>query len=295
MKQEIPTLSINDIVLLKQQPEIYLEKQLETSKTHDGTSSGPIKEHLRIMVGQYSRDAYSHLMVLSSDGKLIDERHMLVANTTISDLTDFEKKDTDMHIVANIGREDGNTGPHYTEGTLNENELKEIMTQNEDGEYLVRSITLVGQDGSSMTVSRMNSFNPENHEEYAQLCKDFVPKISKWAGETRAKPYLEEIQKLTDDFIKENGRQPTYEEEWGENGLHQQAMKKYEGLPTVQEYIIDELGPDFEKCGVKIKYQKNEHIPYYGRDMDSSSERWMSDLYNQKNENYDLWFKYFGE
>ena len=215
--ENAPTLSIRDIVLLKERPQDYEKLRSERlTKTHDGTSSGPIKEHLRIMVGQYSRDAYAHTMVLSSEGKIIDEYHGITGTTTpVGDTQQYIRTDgTDMHIITKLGQDTDTNGYHFTEGTLNKYELKELMLQDEEGNYKVRSMTLVGHDGSSMTAIRDNTFNPENHERYEQLCEEFTPKIEEWAKENRAKPYSEERQKLTEEFINEHGREPTYSEIW---------------------------------------------------------------------------------
>lgn len=299
MNQETPTLSIQDIVLLKERPQDYLKLHNERlTKTHDGTSGGPIKDHLRIMVGQYSQDAYAHTMVLSSDGKTIDEYHGITGTTTpVGDTQQYIRTDgTDMHIITKLGQDTDTNGYHFTEGTLNKNELKELMLQDDEGNYKVRSMTLVGHDGSSMTAVRDNTFNPENHEKYEQLCEEFTPKIQEWAKENRGKPYAEAVQNLTNDFIKEHGREPTYNEKWGEGGIYDQAKNIYDDIPTVEEYITNELSPEFEEIGVKIKYQKNNHIPYEGQDYDSSYERWREDLYALGPEDGgELWYTYFGD
>ena len=274
-----------------------LELNNLTIKTHDGTSSGPLKDALHKMVSQYSQDAYSHIMVISSDGKMIDEHHDLLGPSTATEDSYIKKEGTDMHVIANEGYGDENYRSHYDTALLNEHEMKELMKQNEDGEYLIRSQTLVGADGKSMTVIRDNSFNEENHETYTKLCEEFTSRVNEWGKKNRGEPYSAEVERLEQEFIQTHGRQPTFDETWGEGGIREQATSVYDNVPTVTDFIMEELAPEFEKCGVKIKFQKNDHIPYTGQDYDSSYESWREELYELKDEDRweQLWYEQFGD
>ena len=169
------------------------------------------------------------------------------------------------------------------------------MKQDSEGDYYIRSHTLVGRDGSSMTIVRDNNFGPENHEDYTKLIDNWNPRINKWKEKNITEPVSAEYDRLEQEFIKEHGREPTFDEAWGKGGLHNQSYNVLKGKPTVTDYILDELAPEFEKCNVKIKYQKNDHIPYKGEDPDASEERWREELYQweDSDEYGDLWNEYF--
>ena len=304
--KENPTLNIKDLVLLKSNPQKYIEKQLQTIKTHDGTSSGPIKSYLHQMVEKYSKDAYAHQMIISSDGKLINQYDDLTGSTCVIGngmkhvLGHESRKDNpnsnynrDVHVISNIGYEDEES--HHRYDVPNSTDLRELMKQDSEGEYYIRSLTLVGKEGSSMTIVRDNSFGPESHEAYSEICDNWRVTLNKWHEENVTKPTMAEYERLEQEFIKEHGREPTFDEAWGKGGLHAQSYNVIKGKPTMAEYIANELGPEFEKCGVKIKYQKNDHIPYKGEDPDISVERWREELYKYEgtDEYGHLWNEYF--
>ena len=69
MYNEIPTLNIKDIVLVKERPQDYEKLRSERlTKTHDGTSKGVIFQHFGDFIKEVSNDAYRNEWVISALG-----------------------------------------------------------------------------------------------------------------------------------------------------------------------------------------------------------------------------------
>ena len=171
MNKKAPTLTIKDIVLLKQYPDKYLEKELKgiTNKTHDGTSITPVKEVMNHFIKEYGNSPWHHTAVYSSDGKkeLMNEKYDEYDARDYSEEHFSLPDGQDMHIIAHSGE----ASPVIREGMydkdmnimecLNEADIDYLTEQNTDGTFKIRSTTITSntENKESMTLIRDDNFS----------------------------------------------------------------------------------------------------------------------------------------
>lgn len=254
-------LSIQEIADLKEG-----RRSLEDiEKTHDGTSMGtigPILDELCRMKGTKKQVlAYDEngkrVYKIDDEGKNdIGIQHL---EQNISKING-EKKNLHGVVSENITLS-GRTAAdiRYSGGELNipdYNQLKSLCTTNEDGDYLLRSYTMISENNSRMTFIKNNNFDKSNHKDYRQICKDIGKESKKYNKEynSRVSELVKEKREeagYTDLYIREHGitmteMQPFYK------AAKKQAAKEvgsWEDRVMKDTGLIDRL----EKCNVKFR------------------------------------------
>lgn len=251
MDKETPTLSIKDIVLLKERPQDYLKIITETlTKTHDGTSMGKIGPVLDAW-GEKTTNWFmeKEVSVFDSDGKERGSRigtrtggpwSCKIDNETVyrddewvtpQDFSDNSGY-TNMHWIetsvegreghkydigttikesgavslheqagANVPRDEH---PLHNEGTCgvltvpSQLQLNQLCSKNENGEYALKSYSMVSRNGTRITAIKNDSFNTENEAPYKQVTKD-LEKATINYSDTYQKTYSDIAQRMIDN------------------------------------------------------------------------------------------------
>ena len=314
MSDETPTLSIKDIVLLKERPQDYLKIHAERlTKTHDGTSSGPLKKPIRRVIGASIDSYYRYTEVYSANGDELwntDDSEWADGgdvNITITD-GDYLEPITDETeaIVEDLGKfKDANiiSKPTYDNESNGNNraffdkngnkhlmptveEGERLMMQDEDGNYLFRSQTIIGDDATSVTLIRDNKFSPENHEAYSQMLNDMNADISKHHSQVVKRAREIERELVDWDIFDETRRPHQTDKEIVDSRKAWQAHQRkialqsrrmaVEELGDTKTYIKENWGPQLEKEHVKIKMQS-----YDGKVRHDSENYWNNYLPDQ--------------
>lgn len=314
-------LSIQEIADLKEG-----RKTLEEiEKTHDGTSSGPIKSGIRQVVDECD-SAYRVSVVLSEDGKQLwstDGKPELM-------VTDKKKKDRipeetesimnelgnekNIHIITKSSTESSNQ--FWRDEAVNDGvkvkiddknlteyefpwgpERDRLFLKNNDGDYLVRSVTNVGPDGTSVTLIKNNDFVPENEKTFNGLYNKMYSASSEYRYNL-GKEAFEMSRKEFSEWEKNNPEPPrgsAEEKKWFKDydkkseELKDKYLKKLmDEKGDTKTFIMENYAPQIEEeCNIKIKIQDYPDVkgPGYDRkklkDYDNYKETW-SDVNNTK-------------
>ena len=294
MKTNNIQLSIKDIVLLKHDPYNYY-----ITKTHDGTSSGPLRDPIIKVIRASTQTTYRYTEAYSNDGKtkiwdtlqsdyaesrdwnleLTDIDHSEPTLLEITSIQQDTKGQKDMHIISkptydemqepehrNISFYDKN-GEKYTLPL--ESEALRLTMQDEDGDYIARSQTTIGEDATSVTFIKNNKFNPENHEKYEQLIDHMAEDLEAHASnrEERAREiFNDSVDWDRYTALDRNNRKEM--EEWNDylRKMEINSRKKAgEELGDTKTYINEVYAPLFEEQNVKIKFGSyNERTKHDG-------------------------------
>lgn len=214
------------------------------TKTHDGTSMGKIGP----ILDKWVKTVDSHkCSVFDENGHQLYESLSSPSGMTFELMrwNFLQNKDfvyansTNLHYITN--NEDDSTGHNVSIQETDENgktisvtnvpnsdKLKALTTQNDDGDYLLRSFSLASPNSTRMTVIRNNKFNEENHESYQQTIKDF---------DKANIEYEKEFNKI----VKERGTVEAVKE----LGTWEQAVFKGQGFDK-----------RFEDCNTKFRITK---------------------------------------
>lgn len=321
MRQENPTLSIKDIVLLKERPQDYYKLQDRLTKTHDGTSSGPINAHIKEFIYENINSPFRCVSVFNENGKLLkyedegleDENQR---EAPVYSKEDLEQMGTNNHIIYKPTGQDNeghlwsklpysNYDNRYTEPDRylevpNEDDLERLTYTNEDGEQLVRSITMLSSAGedskSTVTIIKNNNFSSENNEALMNAGKKLNDVIEKYESEKWdidreiTNKWKKEVVGIDEDesfYIDEDGKKRSY---LYHPDYRRMSKERYETIqsrmPDIYTYIENNgVYDDFEDANAKLKIRKNDN-----------AEVKPQKRYNQ-NQNYyeDLWSETYGE
>ena len=262
MYEDKPTLSIKEIADLKEG-----RKTLEElTKTHDGTSMGtigPILDELCRTHGNSER-----VIAYDENGKKVydidDDKHTRRGAVGVQnlerDMSKLEGKAKDLHCV--VGENSGLSNRtvvdiNYGSGQLNipnYNQLKSLCTTNDEGDYLLRSYTMISDNSTRMTFIKTNNFNKSNHKEYRQICKDIGKESKKYNKEFQ--DIVEEKAKRIKETHKPTritgGYSDTYDYQQIYTQARREALKDYgswEDRVMKDKGFVDKL----EQCNVKFR------------------------------------------
>lgn len=206
MKKNSLKLTIKEIADLKEG-----RKTLEEiEKTHDGTSMGTIGPILDELCR--TKGTKKQVLAFDENGKKVYEIDDNGKNDNgiqhlERDISSIDGEKKNLHGVVSENRTlSGRTVAdiEYNDGELNipdYNQLKSLCTTNEDGDYLLRSYTMISDNGSRMTFIKNNNFDKSNHKEYRQICKD----IGK-----ESKKYNKEYNSRVAELVKEKREEAGY-------------------------------------------------------------------------------------
>ena len=163
----------------------------EIEKTHDGTSLGKVSVNMGIwaeaMCNEVQPTEYGGMRptaCFDEKGKLLTENWHNSERTNpgrfgraIDDLTDEQKKKGEIHYMDCEGvknpQVDGLPVPAFFD-------FSSITRKNEDGEFYVRSQSLVGKDGGYVTLVRNDKFSDEDIPAYKEATNMMGDEGLKW-------------------------------------------------------------------------------------------------------------------
>lgn len=322
MDKNTPILNIKDLALLKSKPSEYYQRKLKTTKTHDGTSSGPINVHIKDFITEYKNTPFRVVAVYDKDGNLIKKETEGIENDIKQEVPVYSKKDlenmgTNNNIIykptlmgdgshMSVQLPYDNPEKRWSEPDKylevpNKDDLERLTYTNEDGEQLVRSITMISRyngEGSntdpSVTIIKNNKYSSEDNEKLmgaGQKLNDVVGEYDnkKWDIEQQVRDDWEKENGIENGrFVDENGRtfsaylHPTFNE---------MRMKQHETvqkeLPDIYTYIEQSgVYDDFENANAKLKIRKNPKIE---AKYDNYKEEYQTDYYE------DVWSEVHNE
>lgn len=207
MKQDNITLNIKDLVLLKQYPDKYLEKELSelTVKSRGGTElAKPVLTSIRRHGESYGALGNGAMKYYSAT--LYDQKGNIISHSAPYFWSDYwhtgamgggrfmPDEAKNLHLMY-TGT--GKFGKHGIE--------REFIYKNDDGSYKVRSVTLATSEpktGNPMdiTISKHNDFSPENEEAFKMISTAIGDAQSSYdlqwnsARDEIMKPYNEKIR-----------------------------------------------------------------------------------------------------
>ena len=244
------TLSIKEISELKNETKTLDE----IIKTHDGTSmGGAYGKSLKKFIEEYADDYEKHIKIYNSNNEtlthIVDGEYNYNNGIFIDlPLKDY-KNEKDLHIISNIGIYEALGENHYIINGMSiplPQDVEPLLEKNNDGEYLVRSNTIVCPDKSSLTLIKNNKFNSENedmlNETIRRMNDDYDDFIHK-----RREAYNEKFSQLTAG-------------KWDNLEQVEQESYKYanEKIGTVEDFLKQgKYDVDLEKCNVRFAVRKN--------------------------------------
>lgn len=281
----------------------YIIKAIEQEiqKTHDGTSSGPIRGHIANIVAERTESTFRSTTIISKDGKILKDYPELVTDNTHNEPYEEEWDEitdsvdgTDMHIITKISfddmngdslRDDNLEAPwfHDTQDNewrlLSESEADRMMETDKDGNYLVRSETIIGNDGTSITYTKNDSFNEANHEPFQNMVKEFNESVR-----THEMTIHDDTYAMLKEYAQSQGYDSSIQLPHDEymaklKEFRQQAEDKY---GSNIDFINNEWKPRFEEeCNVKIKTQYNSNVQKKSIDDNDKFEHTWEQVYEE--------------
>lgn len=287
------TLKIKDLALLKQNPEQYMEKQLYATKTHDGTSSTPIKAQIEDFYKESVGSMYRHTRAVSSDGEELNHI-MTVADDKKNEYYDLEferlfdtdewdyDNSSDVHLLTKPSGENNNSNVEFFDKNGNSyllpslDDMSILEELNNDGGYIFRSRTLVSDDGTTTTLIKNNKFSPEDESKLWKTMVDMESDVRNHNQQLK-----DRANEIDSEHMKQWDRENPMDDKnlsnpevrahnakrWKEiDKSRKQAQKQaVEELGDTKTYINDKWGPKIEEeCNVKLKMQKQDVKKYTG-------------------------------
>lgn len=238
----------------------------EIEKTHDGTSMGTIGPILDELCR--TKGTKKQVLAFDENGKRVykidddDRKNDIGIQHLEQNISDIDGEKKNLHGVVSENRMLSGrtvTDIRYHGGELNipnYNQLKSLCTTNEDGDYLLRSYTMISDNNSRMTFIKNNNFDKSNHKDYRQICKDIGKESKKYNKEynSRVAELVKEKREAagyTDLYIREHGitmteMQPFY------SAAEKQALKE---VGSWEDRVMKEKGfiGKLENCNVKFR------------------------------------------
>jgi len=226
----------------------------EIRKTHDGTSMGKLRENLKNFISKYKQNDKRVEQIVSSDGKVISTKTSKDEKLLFKDGKDY----TDVHLLckSKMGymRNEIDWNDESGISFFSENEMKNLLLQNDTGDYIFRSVTKV-TNGSNESLTLIKSNNFDN-EKYQELCDKLPNGIQSFQKEK-----FNYIVKEQEKWAMEQGSQhgtdaprfPGYEEAFEK--ISKQCDEKY---GFVSDFIDDNFNDLMEQSGVKLRFRKND-------------------------------------
>lgn len=287
-----PVMNIKDLALLKQHPHHYWDEIfINLEKTHDGTSSTPIKSQLQDFYKESRNSMYRHTRVVSPEGKEVTHIQT-VADDKGNEYYDMEydmlfedwenadyNSATGLHLLTKPTGEDNNSnavfydknGDSYLLPSLDD--LSLLSELNDEGNYFFRSQTLVSKDGTSTTIIKNNKFTAEDELKLMEMMGDVERDIKNHnqSLKDRARDISENHMRQWDleNPRRDNETSEDYKEHnkrrWAEiDKSREQAQKQaLEELGDTKTYVNENWSNRIEEeCNVKLKMQKHNMKKY---------------------------------
>ena len=318
MRQENPTLSIKDIVLLKENPSEFFEHQIKITKTHDGTSSGPINAHIKEFIYENANSPFRCVSVFDENGKIIKSEDEGIEDenqreTPVYSKEDLEAMGTNNHIIYKPTGQDNeghlwaklpynNFDKRYSEPDTylevpNEDDLERLTYTNEDGEQLVRSITMLSSAGedskNTVTIIKNNNFSSENNESLMNAGKKLNDVIEKYEDEKWAidreitNKWKKEVVGIGENenfYIDEDAKKRSYLYHPDYERMNKEIYDTIESeLPDVYTYIENSgVYDDFEGANAKLKIRKNDNVEVNTRRRYNHNQDYYEDVWSEE-------------
>lgn len=233
----------------------------EITRTHDGTSLGKIKGSLDYFIKEFAKDSGQNIMVVESDGST---RAELYRNDLETLHVDFEAEfgeAKDYHLIKNPDFDNWDGTKDYdfqydgkgggwedSFSPMNKEDMLDLLSKNNDGEYIFQSSTLVSPNGSYMSLLRNNNFSKSDEKKFKESVKEFQNDVKNSNWSKKADEVFKEIQ-------NEHSHDMPINDLYVELG---KRMKKETGYATMKEYIASkDYESKFKDCNVRFVIRKN--------------------------------------
>lgn len=229
----------------------------ELSKTHDGTSSGAIRGSIKEFARKYADSVDKHIVIYDERGYEIKHLQGTEENYYDVEVPYGEIKDmSNLHMVSNVSIDDIYGEHRVANGVsiLNPDDIGMLVQKNGQGDYLVKSNTLVSPNNQSMTLIKNDKFNKDNEKGLMKVAEDMNKDYNRFIDERNkvASEKFEELRRERGGTIPDVQTMSAMEDE-----AFAYADKK---VGTVDDFL--EQGDYYNKLAennCKLKVQKNEH------------------------------------
>ena len=263
-----------------------IEKLQETTKTHDGTSLGKIKENLE----ECTKDLGGETRGLNYD--IIDDEGYGIEFDLESAIKEVERHGDDpekikgnWHRVVGpttyywadldgkiINKEDIVSIPESGDSELgdmlipNAKQIMDLLVKNEEGEYLMRGIHQVSNNYTRMSVLRNDKFNEENEKQLKDISSSFE-KASKKYKQDYNKEYDRNYRDLMKEYSEDkfpitvNGQKIEYSKENVVKIVTDKARRQtIENIGSFEKSVLEgqNFYEKFESCNVKFKVSRKQ-------------------------------------
>lgn len=258
------TLTIKEIADLKQGNKTIKEIQ----KTHDGTSMGKI----RSVINKWAKENYDEAVLMDigntarpwnyrweklnvtfdENGNQLTQNYFDRNDPTASYKVAWQnlyepQKQGDIHYVTTEGEQNGHSDgipvPGYDFGS--------ITQKNENGEFYIRSETIVGEGGSYVTAIRNNDFSDEDIAKYNEVRIKMGHASYEYMNKYNS--IISSEQRQAYEMMREGN------EEGGRKLLAEADEKAVNEIGTWEENVLDGQGyrDKLAECNVKIRISRN--------------------------------------
>ena len=271
MSEHYPRMSITDYVKNYGSPNEII------TKTHDGTSSTPLKRGLYDFISRYGKSNYKRITLLDEKGKEMGHIKGIYAQSiTIDELEQMGAKDS--HLIQNdegylfFGPEQvriqeqhdavyENKGERYT-FPLTE-EMAQLTLRNDEGDYYLRSTTITDSyTGSSISLLRNNKFNEADHQRFEEVATEFEKESREWKMQ-HVMMHYDHRRELWEKYRDETGiwlgadtKDPNILKVKEDIDLECERWTT-EQMGKYREVFTEKYAPQFESCNVKLNIRKN--------------------------------------
>ena len=232
-------------------------------KTHDGTSLGVLRGSLNYFIEKFGKDSEQNIMVMEADGSTRAELYRPSDEHESLDIN-FEEEfgnAKDYHLIKNPDFDnwddlhdygfyyDGGNGSWEESFTpMTKDDMLDLLSKNNDGDYIFQSSTLTSNGGGYMSLLRNNDFSKSDEKRFKEVVKEFQNDVQKSDWSKKADKIFDEIQDEHEHDLPIN-------ELYVELG---KRMKKETGYGTLREYLASrDYESKFKDCNVRFVMRKS--------------------------------------
>lgn len=161
----------------------------------------------------------------------------------------------DIHIMRNVGSdisyvwfEDGHSAkvPENIFVPLCANDFNDLIIKDNDGNYIVRGLTLVSPNGSYMSILRNNDFSEDDEKNYVSTYSSLLDDLQNYFS-------IEEAYYMKATLaLGETGMDKAY-------SFKRKNMRQDYGYGTIHEYLKEQdYEQEFKECNVRLIIKKNK-------------------------------------
>lgn len=245
------------------------------TETHDGTSSGPIRNNLKGFIEDYARNDFEHIEIYDENGNYvhhikgvyhspfdfegemplnkIDE----VRNAHVIQTSNYQWQLTHVPFTEQDPL-DSNAG--QSKHIMMKEQMDQLLQTDREGNYYLRSTTLVSPNGYSMTLIKNDKFNKENHKDFERITRDFQKDVEAWSNKYY-RDFFTNQEYLLNAFAEDNGikrSEISRKDHW--DITKQASQQTISAYGTLEQFIDENYAERFESVNCKLKTQENKGV-----------------------------------